>query len=101
MNFLNLLSILLLIFVPLSVAADFLDWGSKALFITSALAIIPLSLWLSTATEKIAVVTGPSIGGLINAVFGNTTLISLMITATKQQVLRFSDVYFRLLQMIR
>ncbi len=83
MSFLDLLSILLLVFVPLSVAAEFLHWGSQALFITSALAIIPLSLWLSTATEKIAVVTGPSIGGLINAVFGNATLIIISLVALK------------------
>ena len=83
MSFIDLLSVLLLIFVPLSIAADFLHWGSQALFITSALAIIPLSLWLSTATEKIAVVTGPSIGGLINAVFGNATLIIISLVALR------------------
>jgi len=79
----ELFSYLLLLFVPLSVAANFLHWGSQILFITSALAIIPLSLWLSTATEKIAVVTGPTIGGLINAVFGNATLIIISVVALR------------------
>lgn len=61
-----------LIFLPLSIAAKFLQWGEIIIFITSALAIIPLSYWLGTAMEKVAVVIGPSLGGLVNAVFGNT-----------------------------
>jgi len=46
--------------------------GFTTVFITSAIAI-PLAVWLSTATEEVAVVTGPSIGALLNAVFGNAT----------------------------
>jgi len=80
----NLISLLLLMLVPISVAANFLHWGSQIEFISSALAIIPLSLWLSTATEKIAVVTGPSIGGLTNAIFGNATLIIISLIALKE-----------------
>ena len=65
----------LFIFIPLSIASDFLHWNETAIFILSALAIIPLSIILSTATEKVAVVTGPSLGGLINAVFGSATVL--------------------------
>ncbi len=75
--------LLLLLFVPLSIAADVLDWGEFAVFVTSALAIIPLSIWLSTATEKVAVVTGPSIGGLVNAFFGNATELIISLVALK------------------
>jgi Ca2+:H+ antiporter len=56
-------------FGPLSWIAKYQQWGELAVFLTSALTIIPLSIVLSTATEKIAVVTGPSVGGLVNAVF--------------------------------
>lgn len=79
----NLIPLVLLIFVPLSIAADLLNWGEFAIFITSALAIIPLSIWLSTATEKVAVVTGPSIGGLVNAFFGNATELIIALVALK------------------
>jgi Ca2+:H+ antiporter len=79
----NLIPLVLLIFVPISIAAEMLHWGSSVVFLTSALAIIPLSLWLSTATEKIAVVTGPSIGGLVNAVFGNATELVIALVALK------------------
>ena len=75
--------LVLLIFVPLSIGADILEWGESAIFITSALAIIPLSIWLSTATEKVAVVTGPSIGGLVNAFFGNATELIIALIALK------------------
>lgn len=79
----DLIPLLLLMFVPISLAADFLHWGSTAIFVTSALAIIPLSIWLSTATEKIAVFTGPSVGGLVNAFFGNATELVIALVALK------------------
>jgi Ca2+:H+ antiporter len=70
-------------FIPLSWTAEFMHWGDLAVFSTSVLAIIPLSIILSTATEKIAVVTGPSIGGLVNAIFGNATELILALVALK------------------
>jgi Ca2+:H+ antiporter len=70
-------------FMPLSYIAKYQQWGELNVFVTSALAIIPLSIILSTATEKIAVVTGPSIGGLVNAVFGNATELILALVALR------------------
>ena len=75
--------LILLIFVPISVMADLLHWGETAVFVTSALAIIPLSIWLGTATEKVAVVTGPSLGGIVNAVFANATELIIALVALK------------------
>ncbi len=60
-------------FVPLSAIADRWAWGPLAVFGLSALSILPLASWLSTATEELAVVWGPNIGGLLNATFGNAT----------------------------
>lgn len=73
MSIKKVLSIALLVFVPISIAAEYLEWGTMTVFVTSALGIVPLAIWLSTATEEVAVVTGPSVGGLLNAVFGNAT----------------------------
>lgn len=70
-----------LVFVPISIAANFMDWGSSAIFITSAIAIIPLAAWMGTATEEIAVVLGPNLGGLLNATFGNATELIIGIIA--------------------
>lgn len=77
----KVISLGLLVFIPISIAAEFLKWGSLPVLITSAIAIIPLAIWLSTATEEIAVVTGPSIGGLLNAVFGNATELIIALVA--------------------
>jgi Ca2+:H+ antiporter len=80
----TLIPLVLLIFVPISLAADLLNWSEEAVFVTSTLAIIPLSIWLSTATEKVAVVTGPSVGGLVNALFGNATALIIALMALRQ-----------------
>ncbi|MBW4521113.1 MAG: calcium/proton exchanger [Scytolyngbya sp. HA4215-MV1] len=83
MSIKKILSFGLLIFIPISLAAEYLHWGSPIVFITSALAILPLAVWLSTATEEIAVVSGPSIGGLLNALFGNATELIIALVALK------------------
>lgn len=79
----NLVSLGLLVFVPLSIAAESLKWDALVVFVTSAIAIVPLAIWLSTATEEVAVATGPSIGGLLNAVFGNATELIIALSALK------------------
>jgi Ca2+:H+ antiporter len=73
----------IVVFISLSCFAKYQHWGDISVFATSALAIIPLSIVLSTATEKIAMVTGPSIGGLVNAVFGNATELILALIALR------------------
>jgi Ca2+:H+ antiporter len=83
MSIKKILSYALLAFVPLSIAAETLHWGTMPVFVTSAIAILPLAIWLSTATEEVAVVTGPSVGGLLNAVFGNATELIISLVALK------------------
>lgn len=77
----NTILSLLLLFVPISIAAHFLEWGSATVFITSCVAIVPLAAWMGTATEEIAVVAGPSLGGLLNATFGNATELIIALIA--------------------
>jgi Ca2+:H+ antiporter len=83
-TFKNLILVILLAFMPIAFIADRMEWGDTVVFTTSAIAIIPLSIWLSTATEKIAVVTGSSIGGLVNAVFCNATALIIALTALRK-----------------
>ncbi|MGD1903291.1 MAG: calcium/proton exchanger [Geitlerinemataceae cyanobacterium] len=73
--------ILLLAFIPVSLAAHSLDWGATAVFITAACAIVPLAAWMGTATEELAVVVGPTLGGLLNATFGNATELIIALIA--------------------
>jgi len=84
MNLRKIVSFAFLLFIPLSVVASRLNWGDQAIFITAALSIIPLSIWLSTAVERVAVVTGPALGGLVNAIFGNTTTLVIALIALKK-----------------
>jgi Ca2+:H+ antiporter len=83
MSIKNIISLGLLVFIPISIAARYLEWGSLTIFITSGIAIIPLAIWLSTATEEVAIVTGSSIGALLNAVFGNATELIIALVALK------------------
>ena len=73
-----------LIFIPISIAAYFLEWGELIVFITAGLAILPLAGWMGTATEEIAVVLGPSWGGLLNATFGNATELIIALVALNE-----------------
>ncbi len=73
----------LLAMLPVSVAADRLHWGEGAVFATSVLSIIPLAIWLSTATEELSITLGPSIGALLNALFGNATELIIALAALK------------------
>lgn len=79
----NTIFFIMLLFLPISIAAHFLEWGAVVVFITAGLAIIPLAAFMGTATEEIAVVVGPNLGGLLNATFGNATELILAFVALK------------------
>ncbi len=61
----------LLVFVPAAILARYLGLPPLALFIVSALAIIPLSGMMGMATEAVAEHTSPAIGGILSATMGN------------------------------
>src|SRR4051812_34761445 len=65
------LLLVLLLFVPAAIGAELAHASPVLVFILSALAIVPLSGFLGRATEEIAVHTGPTVGGLLNATLGN------------------------------
>lgn len=74
-NFMNMKAPLnwLLLFVPIAFVLRF--WpglaNPTALFICSAIAIIPAAGWIGRATEALATRVGEGLGGLLNATFGN------------------------------
>ena len=79
----NTIFAVLLIFLPISIAGHYLEWGETQVFITAALAIIPLAAFMGLATEEIAVVVGPNLGGLLNATFGNATELIIALVALR------------------
>ena len=66
-NYVNVL----LVFVPIGIIAGLLDWSPAAKFTLNFVAIIPLASLLAFATEELAVPLGQTLGGLLNATFGN------------------------------
>ncbi|WP_048156867.1 calcium/proton exchanger [Methanosarcina sp. Kolksee] len=64
---------LFLIFVPLSLLAEYTHSSPIAIFVLASLAIIPLAKFIGESTEEISARTGPALGGLLNATFGNAT----------------------------
>ncbi|XP_009775908.1 vacuolar cation/proton exchanger 5-like isoform X3 [Nicotiana sylvestris] len=58
------------------------------IFILSLLGIIPLAERLGWATEQLAFYTGPTVGGLLNATFGNATELIISMYALKSGMIR-------------
>jgi Ca2+:H+ antiporter len=71
----------LLVFVPMAVGAEWLKLNPIVVFITAGLGIVPLAALIADSTEVIAEVIGPSLGGLLNATFGNATELIIAIVA--------------------
>ena len=70
--------------VPLSVIGTFLHWPTMILFIVYCVSIIALASYMGRATESLAIVAGPRIGGLLNATFGNAVELIISIFALKE-----------------
>lgn len=77
----------LLVFVPIGIISGYLEASAAVVFTTNFLAIVPLAALLSDATEQLAAEVGQTLGGLMNATFGNAVeLIVAIIALTKGQI---------------
>ena len=75
-----------LVFVPLGIIAGAMGWNPTAVFALNFLAIVPLASLLSFATEQLSAKCGQTLGGLLNATFGNAVeLIVSSTTVTKKK----------------
>jgi Ca2+:H+ antiporter len=61
----------LLVFVPIGIGLNWFGVSPILVFLTSALAIVPLAGLMGDATEALAKYLGPTVGGLLNATLGN------------------------------
>ena len=75
---------LLLALVPLALVLEWSHVDPLLIFITSALAIIPLAGLMGEATEKLAHHTGAGLGGLLNASFGNAAELIIAMMALRE-----------------
>ncbi|MFI5218076.1 MAG: calcium/proton exchanger [Bacteroidia bacterium] len=75
---------LLFVFIPISLALEYFKADAHALiFFSAALAIIPIARLISEATENLSHYTGQSIGGLLNATFGNFPELIIVLMALR------------------
>ncbi|WP_031500938.1 calcium/proton exchanger [Bryobacter aggregatus] len=57
--------------------------NSTVIFVLACAAILPLAGWLGHATEHLAAKTNDSVGGLLNATFGNAAELIIAISALR------------------
>ena len=72
---------ILLVMAPLGILSHYLHWGPIAVFLLNFAALVPLALLLGEVTEDLAVRFGATIGGLLNATFGNVVELILSVAA--------------------
>ena len=75
---------LLLPFIPIAIALEVAGAGASAIFVTSALGVIPTAAMMGRATEELAARSGPGIGGLLNVTFGNAPEIIIALFALNE-----------------
>eukprot|EP00249_Psilotum_nudum_P017900 c26543_g3_i1 orf=1-855(-) len=74
--------------VAFSLIAEFLEWGKVFIFLFSLLGIAPLAERLGFVTEQLSLYTGCTVGGLLNATFGNATEMIISIFALQNGMIR-------------
>jgi Ca2+:H+ antiporter len=71
----------LLVFIPVAIVLDRMGANSILVFLTAALAIVPLAGLMGDATEALAEYLGPTLGSLLNATLGNAPEIIIALFA--------------------
>ncbi len=75
---------LLWLAIPVSLYLKFAGGFSDALvFAVACIAVLPLAGLMGESTEHLAARTGPAVGGLLNATFGNAAELIIAITALR------------------
>ncbi|XP_068636901.1 vacuolar cation/proton exchanger 5-like [Aristolochia californica] len=79
---------LLMPFGPLAIVVTHFSGHHGWVFFLSLLGITPLAERLGFATEQLSCFTGPTVGGLLNATFGNATELIISIYAMQNGMIR-------------
>ena len=72
---------LLLVAVPITCYYTYISHDESMAFFASLVAIMPLAFLMGRATEEIALYTSESLGGLLNATFGNAAEMIIALLA--------------------
>jgi Ca2+:H+ antiporter len=71
----------LTLFVPIGIGLKLAGVSPVAVFIASALAVVPAAALMREATEQLAERSGPALAGLLNVTFGNAPELIIAIIA--------------------
>ncbi|KAF2493553.1 vacuolar calcium ion transporter-like protein /H(+) exchanger [Lophium mytilinum] len=77
-----------LVFVPAGIICGALHVNPTVVFVLNFIAIIPLAALLSFATEELSAKLGQTLGGLMNATFGNAVELIVSIVALREGEIR-------------
>ena len=77
----------LLVFIPVALALEWFHAPDPWIFFAAALAIVPVAALIVRSTEQVATYTGDTIGGLLNASFGNAPELIIALVALKAGLL--------------
>ena len=77
----------LLAAAPAAAALDAAHAPAPVVFLMAGLALVPLATLIVHSTEEIAARTGPAIGGLLNATFGNLPELIISLVALRAGLL--------------
>jgi len=72
---------LLLLAVPAAILLNYMHASAILVFVAACLGVLPLAGFMGEATEQIAARSGPTMGGLLNATFGNAAELIIAIVA--------------------
>lgn len=82
----------LLFLTPFAFAAKSLEWGDEYVFCFALLALVPFAERVSFVTEDVAKYTNDTLGGLLNASFGNVTELVICFYALRDGLIRVVQV---------
>src|SRR5438045_755672 len=88
----------LLLALPAAVILELAHAPALWIFLTSAVAIVPLAGLMGRATENLAETLGAGIGGLLNATFGNAAELIIALMALSRATGKENDPMFALVK---
>lgn len=74
---------ILLAALPASIVAYYTHQAPALVFVLACLGVLPLAGFMGEATEHLSARSGPTIGGLLNATFGNAAELIIAIAALR------------------
>ena len=74
---------MLLLAVPGAFVANSMHLSPVLVFVLACLAVLPLAGFMGDATEHLSARTGPTVGGLLNATFGNAAELIIALVALR------------------